>query len=157
MAILNYTNRHLTFVHPENLTPLKSGKFLIPDGEELIKLITVYKQSYPLECRVRIVDRGIIDGVPTIEEVVTGIDALPEVGPDDILIVTRQYAEACQHFCMSTVNMRVVTGAVYEKGNSHPVACTSLAKVKPCLYDDMPQVFSIENPNIITQNRIDSL
>jgi hypothetical protein len=136
MQLLNYTNRDLLFVPVEGLTAMFNGKFRT-DNLDPSTGILLLRESKSLSCRVMRQYGTPCFGVPTLQEIVTGADPLPE--GDDLLIVSRQYAMAVQKMGWDTSRLRLVTGAVYNAISPQPVACTALTK----FYPDCPSVEGI--------------
>lgn len=150
--ILNYTNRDLVFVRTDNLTALLNGKYTIEKKELLLVDKILPRQPKPLTCHVRLSRLASVQGIAVTQERLVRIDPIPE--GEEILIVSRQYAEACRYFCLDTSRLYIVTGAVYTPTQSTPVATASISSVEQCLYFEKPTLFAITDPNIITQSRL---
>ncbi|SOD80932.1 hypothetical protein [Spirosoma fluviale] len=139
--LLNYTNRALLFVHQDNLVARGNGRFEVDSPTNLVHRDFIPVAGHALRVHVRIEITCLNHGIPVVQEIVTEVDPIPE--GDELLIVSKQYADACRRLCRPTHRLRVVCGGVYTQGLSYPIASTGLAMVEACLPYTMPELFVV--------------
>lgn len=137
--LLNYTNRPLLFVHNENLTALNNNRFQIAHRSLLHRREYFPLVHRPLRVHYQTDTVSFCHGVPVNRERLVGADPIPP--GDDILIVSKQYADACRRMCRPTDRLRVVSGGVYLPTENFPIASLGLSEVEPCLAYQHPDLF----------------
>ena len=142
MRLLNYTQNRLRFVEKTNLKTIRNGRFECKKENQLIIRETIEPHgtsALRVDYQPQFV--GFCYGVPIEKEVLIDADPIPD--GDDILIVSKQYAEACRRLCRPTHRLRVVCGPVYVEGVGHfPVACTGLSFVEACVPYSLPELLT---------------
>jgi|GEM_PF-6782586 len=140
MKLLNYTARSIRFVQMQGLRLLGNNRFEVSDESQLRVIREIPVAGPALRIRVQPMLDQLCLGIPVICERLTGADVMPE-GPE-LLLVSKQYAEAVRRMCWPTERLRIVTGGVFVSGKPFPIAATSISTVEACLGLVLPGVFS---------------
>lgn len=115
MAILNFTPHDLCIVENCSYDP-KIRKFTCTSED--LKIIKSIPSSGVLSARIDTVPGQPVNGIPTFVKKVAGCDPIPpEVGPEDIIVVSALYASAFRQVYGDDTRLYTVADPVYDESD----------------------------------------
>jgi len=123
--LLNYTPHDINVITDTTFNPT-IRKFTAPAGTE--PSITI-KSSGVLNARISTVANGELESVPLFTKEIQGCDELPELGPDDYVIVSALYASAYRATHDDCSKLLLVADPVMSEDGKTFLGCRGLAPI----------------------------
>lgn len=123
--IINMTPHAVNIISPDDTTfDPTIRKWTAPAGTTPIATIPT---SGVLNAKIDTVSGDPIDGVPTFTKKIVGCDPLPDIGDDDIVIVSALFASAFRAMGGDITKIRLVADPVMTPDGKTFVGCRGIA------------------------------
>jgi hypothetical protein len=123
--IRNFTPHEVNIIRTCTFSP-EIRKYVAPEGTTPD---TTIPSEGMLNAKIDTVPGPEIDGIPTFTKKIVGCDPLPELGPDDFVIVSALYASALRATGGDTCKLLLVADPVMSPDGKTFLGCRGLAPI----------------------------